>query len=54
MIMNLKGGLSELKKYWEVVRMDIYLEDERLELFDCDEIDDLEFGFMEGYCTNID
>ena len=31
--------------------MDIYSEEERIELFDSDEIDDLEFGFMEGYCN---
>lgn len=30
--------------------MDIYSEKDRMELFDEDEIDDFEFGFMEGYC----
>ncbi len=30
--------------------MDIYSEEDRRKLFDEDEIDDFEFGFMEGYC----
>jgi hypothetical protein len=33
-----------------VVGMDIYSEEERLELFESEEIEDFEFGFMEGYC----
>ncbi|MBI2670509.1 hypothetical protein HYX18_00815 [Candidatus Woesearchaeota archaeon] len=42
--------IFSLKKLLGVIKMDIYVEEERNELFESDEIDDFELGFMDGYC----
>ena len=43
--------LRSIKGMKGVITIDIYLDNYRNEMFDDDEIDDFELGFMEGYCT---